>query len=214
MSEVDNDKKLAPSQRRLQREPDFTGSKLSSFREVALRHGLPGAILGVLCLALPETRAFLGEGLSELLANPMRGLVGFTVIFIGLNAYAWYIDRSWRIEKAGWVFYLGAVSAWEEWVFRLAVPYYAESLGMQLMVAVVISNLIFGIAHYFTLRWKWQWCVAAFIGGMALSRQFDEHGNLMAVIFIHWIATFINTPRLPGSSRANRKGSEGRYVED
>ncbi|NJN52835.1 MAG: CPBP family intramembrane metalloprotease, partial [Gammaproteobacteria bacterium] len=47
------------------------------------------------------------------------------------------------------------VSAWEEWVFRLALPYYVESQGGDLMIAVVGANLIFAVAHYFTLRWKW-----------------------------------------------------------
>jgi uncharacterized protein YjeT (DUF2065 family) len=200
MNEVEN-RKLAPSQRRLQREEDFTGSRLSSFREVALRHGLPGALLGLACFALPGAWTMLQTGLSQATENPLRVVVVSLAIFIGLNLYAWYIDRSWRVEKAGWVVYLGAVSAWEEWVFRLALPYFAVSSGATLMTGVIVSNLIFAAAHYFTLRWKWQWCLLAFIGGVALSRQFADQENLMLIIFIHWVATFINTPRLPGSSQ-------------
>ena len=195
------DAELVPSQRRLQREQDFTGSRLSSFREVALRHGLPGALLGLACLALPGAGAMLQTGLSQAIANPIRVIIVILAIFVGLNLYAWYIDRAWKIEKAGWVLYLGAVSAWEEWVFRLALPYFAVSSGATLMTGVIVSNLIFAAAHYFTLRWKWQWCLLAFIGGVALSRQFAEQENLMLVIFIHWVATFVNTPRLPDGFR-------------
>ncbi len=39
-----------PSQRRLQRPPDFTGKTLNHFRDVFLRHGLPGLLLGCLFL--------------------------------------------------------------------------------------------------------------------------------------------------------------------
>lgn len=192
--------KLAPSQRRLQRASDFTGTRLSSFSEVALRHGLPGALLGIACLAAPQMRTMLQEGLSQAADNPVRGIVAGVVIFAGLNLYAWYIDRSWRMEKAGWIAYLGAVSAWEEWVFRVAFPQTLENMGMTLISAVILSNLVFGAAHYFTLRWRWQWCFAAFIGGMGFSWNFAEQHNLLLIIYVHWVATFLNTPRLPGGS--------------
>ncbi len=206
MNEVEQ-RGLAPSQRRLQREADFTGSRLSSFRAVALRHGLPGALLGLACLALPGSWSILQAGLAQAIENPLRVIGVSIAIFFGLNLYACYIDRAWRIEKAGWVLYLGAVSAWEEWVFRLALPYFAVSSGASLMTGVIVSNLIFAVAHYFTLRWKWPWCLLAFIGGVALSRQFAEQENLMLIIFIHWVATFINTPRLPGGSQRDATDS-------
>ena len=206
MNEVEQ-RDLASSQRRLQREADFTGSRLSSFRAVALRHGLPGALLGLACLALPGSWSILQSGLAQAIENPLRVIGVSIAIFFGLNLYAWYIDRACRIEKAGWVLYLGAVSVWEEWVFRLALPYFAVSGGATLMTGVIVSNLIFAVAHYFTLRWKWQWCLLAFIGGVALSRQFAEQENLMLIIFIHWVATFINTPRLPGGSQRDATDS-------
>ena len=206
MNEVEQ-RDLASSQRRLQREADFTGSRLNSFRAVALRHGLPGALLGLACLALPGSWSILQAGLAQAIENPLRVIGVSIAIFFGLNLYACYIDRAWRIEKAGWVLYLGAVSAWEEWVFRLALPYFAVSSGASLMTGVIVSNLIFAVAHYFTLRWKWPWCLLAFIGGVALSRQFAEQENLMLIIFIHWVATFINTPRLPGGSQRDATDS-------
>ena len=96
--------------------------------------------------------------------------------------------------------YLLAVSVWEEWVFRLALPWFGQALGFDLRVAVILSNVLFGALHYFTLRWKWPWCLAAFFGGMALSRQYAEHQDLAMIIALHWVATFVNTPRLPGRS--------------
>ena len=120
---------------------------------------------------------------------------------VGLNVYAWFIDRDWRLEKLGWVLYIGAVSVWEEWVFRLALPYFLEGQGVDLRTAVIGCNLAFGLAHYFALRWKWQWCVLAFLGGMGLSRGFNQTFDLLFVIGIHWVATFVNTPRLPGTRR-------------
>ena len=143
----------------------------------------------------------LQAGLSQAAAHPVRVAVVATVIFLFLNLYAWAIDRDWRIEKAGWVLYLGAVSAWEEWVFRVAMPYHMESLGVSFLWAVLISNLLFGAAHYFTLRWKWQWCLGAFLFGMGLSKQFHEQENLALIIVVHWVVTFLNTPRLPGGGR-------------
>lgn len=194
---------LAPSQRRLQRAPDFTGDRLSSFRDVFLRHGLPGALLGIVCLLLPQMRGLLNSGLTSLYSQPLFYIAAGLVLLVGLSVYAWYIDGYWRLEKLGWVFYLGAVSAWEEWVFRLALPYYLEDRGVELFAAVIAANLVFAIAHYFTLRWKWQWCIAVFFFGIALSRQMDNHFNLLMVIGVHWVATFLNTPRLPGRPRGS-----------
>jgi membrane protease YdiL (CAAX protease family) len=62
---------------------------------------------------------------------------------------------------------------------------------------VVICNLVFGAMHYFTLRWRLQWCVMAFLGGMGFSYSFAQHNDLFVIIGIHWVATFFNTPAAP-----------------
>ncbi len=193
---------LAPSQRRLQRPPDFTGDRLRTFRAVALRHGLPGAVLGALCLAHPDIRTLLSPALAGFMADPTRYLMIGGLLMAALIAYAWFIDRRLNAAAVGWILYLLLISVWEEWVFRLALPYFAAENGMELRTAVIASNVLFGAMHYFTLRWKWQWCVAAALGGMALSRNFAIHYDLVLVIGVHWVATFVNTPRLPG--RSNR----------
>ncbi len=168
---------------------------------MALRHGLPGALLGVLCLAHPDLRALLAPALASLLSDPLRYLSIGAALFAVLASYAWYIERRLAAPALGWILYLLLVSMWEEWVFRLALPAFLAEYGIELRTAVVISNLLFGLMHYFTLRWKWQWCLAAGLGGLALSRNFALHYDLALVIGIHWVATYINTPRLPGRGR-------------
>lgn len=163
------------------------------------------ALVAAVFLSLPAMRGLLGAGLAELLAEPVPHLITALVIFCLLLGYAWLLDRRLDAAAAGWIVYLLAVSIWEEWVFRLAIPYYSQAQGLDLRAMVVLSNVAFGALHYFTLRWKWQWCLIACFGGMALSRHFHQHFDLVQVIVIHWIATFINTPRLPGRpSRRNK----------
>lgn len=195
--------RLAPSQRRLQRPPDFTGSRLITFGEVAVRHGAPGALLGLVCLLHPDMRALLSPALADCLAAPVLYVAVGAAIFMALAGYAGFIDRRLDVQAVGWILYLLFVSISEEWLFRVAIPYYAEANGAGLGCAVVASNAIFALMHYFTLRWKWPWCVGAFVGGLALSRQFEVHHDLALLIGIHWIATFLNTPRLPGQPRGS-----------
>lgn len=146
-------------------------------------------------------RSLFSAATTNAVSQPFVYILSGLVILVGLSLYAWYIDRYWRLEKLGWVIYLGAVSAWEEWVFRLAVPYYLDSSGVDLLIAVVAANFVFAVLHFFTLRWKWQWCAAVFFFGMMLSRQMGQQFDLLLVVGIHWIFTFINTPRLPGRAR-------------
>lgn len=188
------------SNQRLQRARDFTGDRLTTFREVFLRHGLPGAILALVCLGIPGLQIVFAEGLEKGLARPQLYLVSLVLLFLVLNAHAWLIDRRWDLPKLGWIVYLGVLSFWEEWVFRLAVPTLLEGFGASVWVAATLSALAFGAAHYFTLRWKWQWCVAAFVGSLALSRQLELHDDLLLIAAIHWVATYLNTPRPPGHS--------------
>ena len=65
---------------------------------------------------------------------------------------------------------------------------------------MIACNVVFGLAHYFTLRWRWQWCLFAFAGGMGFSHNLHQNAELLPVIVIHWIVTYLNTPRMPGSN--------------
>lgn len=158
-------------------------------------------MIGALCLSHPDLRALLAEALSRPGANPLHYFSAALVIFASLTAYVWFLDKKLDVRQVGWIFYLLLLSIWEEWLFRLAIPYFAKAQAVDLGVAVITSNLLFGLMHYFTLRWKWTWCLAAFLGGLGLSQHMASNFDLAAIIGIHWIATSLNTPRLPGQPR-------------
>ncbi|MBT3425960.1 MAG: CPBP family intramembrane metalloprotease [Gammaproteobacteria bacterium] len=200
MSDSDSGLQL-PGQRRLQRPPDFTGRQLNDFNQVALRHGLPGLLLG--CLLLITSAEVLSGQLSRFLAAPAPYVLGAVAILLFTLFWSWYLDRAVSIAQSGWVLYLLFVSIWEEWAFRVAVPIVLEGTGLDPRVAIIGSNVLFGAMHYFTLRWKATWCFLAFLGGMGLSIRYIENGNLFFLIGIHWIATFLNTPRYPGKRAAS-----------
>ena len=193
--------KLPPSQRRLQRRPDFTGAQLTRFRQVFLRHGLPGLLIALAVLLLPGMTTRLWEGLAALRADPERyGLIALGV-FIAAVCYACVLDRKFSPATFGWIGYLLVLSLWEEWLFRLALPGLLMELSVPDRAALLVSNLAFGVMHYFTLRWRATWCVGAFLGGMGLSNLM-QLGDLAMVVLVHWAVTYINTPRPPrGNNR-------------
>ena len=192
--------------RRLQRDADFTGERIEQFSEVWLRHGLPGALLGAVCLLHPGSRDLLVRSTSNLLADPLPYVLAGLLLLTVMLLWRFIGDRRLDRISAIWVLYLLGVSVWEEWVFRLAVPYAALAYGADLGVAVVLSNAAFGLAHYFTLRWKWYWCVGAALGGMGLSRLLEAEMDLAVIVGIHWLGTFLNTPAPPAGSVMRRAG--------
>ncbi len=191
------------SHHRLQRPPDFTGDWLYSLQQVVFRHGLPGALLAVLLLAHPDLRALLSVYVVD--TGYTDYLLTGSVIWLAMSAYAISINRQKAGQQCAWVIYLGMLSLWEECLFRLALPKLIEAGGLDFWLAALIANLAFGAMHYFTLRWKWTWCFAAFLGGMALSRQLHLHQDLLLITAYHWIGTFINTPRCPDLASAGSR---------
>ena len=189
---------MIPSQRRLQRGPDFSGERLIRFRQVVLRHGLPGALLGAICFLVPEIREFGAQALAAFLQHSHLYVIAAMCAFAAMLVYTRLLAGELGALNCLWIVYLLALSAWEEWVFRLAVPYFGAALGADFLLMVVCSNLVFAVMHFFTLRWKWQWCVLAFVGGLAFSRFLHTHNDLALLVGIHWLSTFINTPRPPG----------------
>lgn len=165
-----------------------------------MRHGLPGLVLASGFMLVPDLRAILAASLSRASAHPVEYAAIGMLILIALSAYTWAIDRQWRSAQLGWLVYLGALSVWEEWVFRLAIPQILEGYGTSVWLAAAVSAILFGAAHYFTLRWKWYWCLGAGFGGLYFSHSMELHGDLLLVAAIHWVATSVNTPRPPSDA--------------
>jgi len=192
---------IAPKRRRrLQRDQDFAGSRLTTFRQVFLRHGLPGLALALVCLTLPNLQVLFGDVLAKGSARPGAYAAVFVGILLLMIAYTWRRERTLSASRLGWILYLGALSFWEEWVFRVVLPNVLEAQGLPIWSAVFLSALAFSAAHYFTLRWKWRWCLGAFFGSLALSAQLASQSDLLLITAFHWIGTFLNTPKPPGTS--------------
>lgn len=189
---------------RLQRPPDFTGPRINTFAAVVYRHGVPGLVLATLAsvvLLLYGQSAQLLAVLQPALQSPGRYLAVAVVCALAMCGFVAWRDGRLTPIQISWTLYLGALSIWEEWAFRLALPQVIEHFQVATFAALLVSNLLFGLMHYFTLRWRWQWCLGAFLGGMALSRQLELHADLIWVVGLHWVATFINTPRPPSGGR-------------
>ena len=184
---------------RLQRESGFKGRKITRLREVLLRHGLFVVLLAFICLWFPQMRGLLAWGLASFINNPFPYFVGTVCLVLFFIIMTKAIKQVLNTRQMLWIFYLLGVSICEEWVFRLALPGVAAGY-IGLRPAVLLCNLLFAAMHYFTLRWKIRWCLLAFLGAMGLSRLMS-HGDLMLVIGVHWLATFLNTPVPVGSSK-------------
>lgn len=135
-------------------------------------------------------------------ASLQRYLVLFSLAAGLLLAHSrWTVGR-WHGATLAWIAYLGFLSCWEEWTFRVALPQLMIGEGAPMLLTLGLVNLAFGGLHYFTLRWRWQWCVAAAVGGMALSRHFHQHDDFLLLVLFHWVGTTLNTPRPPGVLKA------------
>ncbi|MBU4318789.1 MAG: CPBP family intramembrane metalloprotease [Proteobacteria bacterium] len=179
-------------QGRLQRKPDLPGKGITRFREVLLRHGLFVLMLALVCFGLPQRRAWLEWGLERFFAYPLAYFLAALCLLSFFILMTKVYDRILNTRQFLWIVYLLGVSICEEWVFRLAVPGLTAGF-IGLFPAVLLCNLVFAAMHYFTLRWKIRWCAGAFLGAMGLSRLMG-HGDLLLVIGVHWLATFLNTP--------------------
>jgi len=186
---------------RLQRPRDFTGDQIQSFSAVFIRHGLPCALLGLLFLTDDSIWPLLKSATAAASGNNTLYSISVGLIFLCLITHA--VIGKYRLDlgRVGWIAYLGCLSLWEEWVFRIGIPHYLGALGVGVLLPIIISNTVFGILHYFTLRWRWRWCLMAGIGGMFFSHNFTNHHDLLLIAGIHWVMTYLNTPRPPNGDR-------------
>jgi membrane protease YdiL (CAAX protease family) len=179
---------------RLQRAPSPSGYRVATFADVFKRHGLTMSCLALTCLALPVSWALVATTSSPAINEPapyLAALAGMLLFF----AY-WSRRHGFAAgRQVPWVGYLLLISVVEEITFRLVLPQLFAA-HMDIRLAHVLSNLAFACIHYFTLRWRLVNCAATFLGGMGLS-QLMGRGDLVLVILVHWLGTFINTPAPP-----------------
>ena len=181
---------------RLQRPPSLSGYRVNTFKDVFRRHGLTMTALAILCLLIPGTWSLLATTLTPVLADPLTYLLGI----VGIVLFFAYWSRRHgftRQRQVPWTGYLLLISIVEEITFRLVLPQLLSQY-MDTGMAHVLSNLLFAGIHYFTLRWRMVNCVATFFGGMGLSHLMGR-GDLLLVILVHWLGTFINTPAPPSA---------------
>lgn len=182
---------------RLQRAPGADGYRIDSFADVVKRHGLTMACLAGLCLLTPGALPLLAQTTARALGQPLAYLAGLGALLL-FFAYWSGRHRATTTRQLQWVFYLLMISVVEEISFRLVLPQLLAGLT-PLTLAQVLSNLLFACIHYFTLRWRLVNCIATFFGGMGLSHLMGR-GDLVLVVAVHWLGTFINTPRPPSGT--------------
>ena len=201
MSAPEMDVSLPFSGGRLQRPAKTRASAVLHFRQVLSRHLVTMSLIAVMVGLLVITVDDWVQLLSPFVAHPVHYLAACLVIVAGIAIYQRVRDISWSAAQVGWVGYLFLISVVEEWAFRVFLPLYLmDDLGAR--VSIVTSSVLFGALHYFTLRWRLTACFITMLGGLGLSRLLGVSGDLALVILVHWIVTFLNTPRPPvGESR-------------
>ena len=186
---------------RLQRPAKSRSSAVLQFRQVLSRHLVTMSLVAVVMgLWLARVDDWIGL-LSPLIAHTVHYLSMCVAIVAGIAIYQRLRGIPWSATQMGWVGYLFLISVVEEWAFRVFLPLYLmDDLGAR--VSIVTSSVLFGALHYFTLRWRLTACLLTSLGGLGFSRMLDVSGDLALVILVHWIVTFLNTPRPPvGESR-------------
>ena len=184
---------------RLQRDYSGTTLPVSTFVHVLYRHGCTMGFIAVTLIFLqstPDVFWAVTSGFSESPSTYIVALLsalGFFLVFLVSKG----VPLS-RIQGL-WIVYLLYISIVEELAFRLFLPMVIEpSAGF--LSAIAMSNFLFALLHYFTLRWKWKNCVFVFLGGIGLSRLLENSGDLALLVLVHFVATFLNTPSPPGTS--------------
>lgn len=179
---------------RLQRGPSRSGYRVATFADVFRRHGLTMTGLALICLALPASWALIATTTAPALMEPVPYLAGLAGMLLFFAYWSRRHGFDYR-QQPPWLGYLLLISIVEEVTFRLVLPQLLHA-HMDIRLAHVVSNLLFACIHYFTLRWRMVNCVATFVGGMGLSHLMGR-GDLLLVILVHWLGTFINTPAPP-----------------
>ena len=183
-------------ERRLQRKASAKGSFVATFHQVFLRHGLSMGLIALACGILPVTSAAIRWSSASLLSAPLYYLAALPALLLFFFLYLMFKGYEIRQTQLAWLAYLLFISAAEEFVFRLILPsLMVGAIGM--IPATIFSNLLFASIHFVTLRWKLINCVGVFFAGLGLSRLLTNTEDLVLVVLVHWMFTFLNTPTPP-----------------
>ena len=191
---------------RLQRDYSGTTLPVSTFAQVLYRHGCTMSFIAVTLISLqstPDAFRAVASDFSESPSTYMVALLSALAFF-----FVYLVSKGVPLSRIQglWIVYLLYISIVEELAFRLFLPMALEpSAGF--LSAIVMSNFLFALLHYFTLRWKWKNCVFVFLGGIGLSRLLENSGDLALLVLVHFVATFLNTPSQPDTSTI-AKGTE------
>ena len=195
-----NTQKPNASGGRLQRPAAVDGAHISTFRQVVVRHGLAMGSMALFLALLPSAYDLVARTTTRFMDYPaaysLAGalLLSFFVVYQKRKGY-----RA-RPRNDLWLVYLLYISVVEELAFRLFLPIVLAD-AIHFYAAAFISNVIFAAVHYVTLRWRWQNCVFAFVGGLGFAHMLANYQDLTAVILAHWFFTFLNTPSPPAGDR-------------
>ena len=152
--------------------------------------------LAALGLMLTLASKLLNRYASDFLTDPTLYLIAGTIICVFFTLFLRF--RKWELNKSQllWIAYLLGISIVEEIAFRLTIPFLLLGIFGGFL-SVLLSNLVFALIHYVTLRWKLIPCVFTFMGGIGFSRLLENSENIVLVILVHWFVTFLNTPTPP-----------------
>ena len=181
---------------RLQRTAGRDGTFINSFMQVCRRHGATMGCLALAGLFLPSAWDRLGAVFAPLFSSPINYLAAGAGLVVFFRFHQRRKTRESNWQNLLWLGYLLFISLVEEMAFRLFLP--SElSAAVPFLAAVIISNALFALLHYFTLRWHWWNCLFTFAGGLGFSHTLHQSGDLALVILAHWFFTFMNTPLPP-----------------
>ena len=183
-------------QGRLQRKASLSGIYITKFRQVFLRHGLTMGLAALVCLLVPIATESIQWSTASFLGDYPRYFVIGSMLVIFFLGYLRVRGYSTTGRELFWLVYLLYISIVEEFAFRLILPSFL-TVSMGVIPAAILSNLVFAGVHFFTLRWRLANCVGVFLGGLGLSRLLGTTEDIILVIGIHWLVTFLNTPTAP-----------------
>lgn len=188
-------------QGRLQRKASGGGVYISKFRQVFLRHGLTMGLVAMVCLFLPALTESIRWSTAAFLTDHLPYIAASAILVVFFLGFLWFRGYSTNGRELTWLAYLLFISIVEEFSFRLMLPSFLL-LTLGAIPAAVLSNLAFACIHFFTLRWRLMNCIGVFLGGLGLSRLLGNTEDIILVIGVHWLVTFLNTPTAPTKQSA------------